>query len=74
MDTEAEQGLAAGFQIRSIPTLMAFRDGVLVFQQPGALPGSALDQLIEAVGALDMADVHRQMDDAERARSAEAVS
>jgi thioredoxin 1 len=74
VDTEAEQGLAAGFQIRSIPTLMAFREGVLVFAQPGALPGSALDQLIEAVGALDMADVHRQVAEAERTRSAEAVS
>jgi thioredoxin 1 len=68
VDTEAERGLAAGFQIRSIPTLMAFRDGVMVFQQPGALPGPSLEQLIEAVGALDMADVHRQVADAERAR------
>ena len=73
VDTEAEQGLAAGFQIRSIPTLMAFREGVLVFAQPGALPGAALDQLIEAVGALDMADVHRQVAEAEQARSAGAV-
>ena len=74
VDTEAEQGLATGFQIRSIPTLMAFRDGVLVFQQPGALPGHALDKLIEAVGALDMADVHRQVAEVEQTRSAEAVS
>ena len=74
VDTEAEQALAAGFQIRSIPTLMAFRDGVLVFEQPGALPGPALDQLIEAVGALDMTDVHRQIAQAEQTRSAEAVS
>jgi thioredoxin len=74
VDTEAEGALAAGFRIRSIPTLMAFRDGVLVFEQPGALPGPALDQLIEAVGALDMTDVHRQVAEAERARSTEAVS
>ncbi len=74
VDTEAEQALAAGFQIRSIPTLMAFREGVLVFEQPGALPGPALDQLIEAIGALDMADVHRQVAKAEEARSAGAVS
>jgi hypothetical protein len=53
---------------------MAFRDGVLVFEQPGALPGPALDQLIEAVGGLDMADVHRQVAQAERNRSAGVVS
>jgi thioredoxin 1 len=74
VDTEVERGLAAGFQIRSIPTLMAFRDGVLVFEQPGALPGPALEQLIEAVGGLDMADVHRQVAQAERNRSAGVVS
>jgi thioredoxin 1 len=45
---------------------MAFRDGVAVFQQPGALPGSALDELIEAVGALDMTDVRRRIDGARR--------
>ena len=45
----------------SIPTLMAFREGVLVFSQPGALPPAALDQLITAVRTLDMADVHRQL-------------
>ena len=60
VDTEAEQRLAAGFGIRSIPTLMAFREGVLVFEQPGALPASALDELIGAVEALDMADVLRR--------------
>jgi len=72
VDTETERGLAAGFQIRSIPTLMAFRDGVPVFQQPGALPGPALEQLIEAVGALDMADVHGQVAEAERAQAGAA--
>jgi thioredoxin 1 len=64
VDTEAEQGLAAGFGITSIPTLMAFREGVLVFAQPGALPGSALDQLIGAVRDLDMDDVRRQVAEA----------
>ena len=64
VDTDAQQGLAGEFQIRSIPTLMAFRDGVAVFQQPGALPGSALDQLIEAVDALDMEDVRRRVAEA----------
>jgi thioredoxin 1 len=61
VDTEAEQALAAGFGIRSIPTLMAFRDGVLVFAQPGALPEPALQQLIGAVRDLDMDDVRRQI-------------
>ncbi len=74
VDTEAQQELAAVFQIRSIPTLMAFREGVLVFEQPGALPAAALDQLIEAVGMLDMAGVHRQLAEAEQTRSSEAVS
>jgi thioredoxin 1 len=74
VDTEAEQGLASEFQIRSIPTLMAYREGVPVFKQAGALPGPGLDQLIEAVGALDMADVHRRVAKAEQTQSREAVS
>jgi thioredoxin 1 len=61
IDTEAEPALAAAFGIRSIPTLMAFRDGVLLFEQPGALPGAAIDRLIEAVRGLDMDDVRRQV-------------
>lgn len=55
VDTEVEQELAAAAQVSSIPTLMAFKDGSLVFSQAGALPASALDQLIDAVRALDMA-------------------
>jgi thioredoxin 1 len=66
VDTETEQALAASFDVRSIPTVMAFREGVLVFEQPGALPGSALDELLEAIRALDMADVHRQAEEAPR--------
>jgi thioredoxin 1 len=58
VDTEAEQALAAAANITSIPTLMAFREGVLVFSQPGALPPAALEELIEAVKGLDMAEVH----------------
>jgi thioredoxin len=58
VDTEAEQNLAGAFQIQSIPTLMAFREGVLVFAQPGALPAAALDDLISQVRALDMSEVH----------------
>ncbi|MDN5632364.1 co-chaperone YbbN, partial [Kocuria sp.] len=49
VDTEAEQGLAAAAQISSIPTLMAFREGILVFSQPGALPASSLEEVIGAV-------------------------
>jgi thioredoxin 1 len=61
VDTEAEQSLAAAAQITSIPTLMAFRDGILVFSQPGALPAPALEQVITAVKGLDMDDVRRQI-------------
>lgn len=59
VDTEAEQGLAGMAGIMSIPTLMVFRDGVLVFSQAGALPAAALDDLIGQVRALDMDEVHR---------------
>ena len=59
IDTEAQQELAAGAQISSIPTLMVFRDGFLVFSQPGALPAPALEQLIEGARALDMDEVRR---------------
>ena len=61
IDTEAEQMLAGALQISSIPTLMAFRDGILVFRQAGALPAPALEQLITAVRDLDMDDVRRQV-------------
>jgi thioredoxin len=61
VDTEAERQLSAAAQIMSIPTLMAFRDGILVFSQPGALPDKALEQVIQAVRDLDMDDVRRQL-------------
>lgn len=61
VDTEAEQALAGAAGITSIPTLMAFRDGVLVFSQPGALPGQALDQVLTAVRDLDMDEVHAKI-------------
>ncbi|MEU1607499.1 thioredoxin [Micromonospora matsumotoense] len=61
VDTEAQQELGAKFDIRSIPTIMAIRDGVIVFAQPGALPESALENLIEQVQALDMDDVRKQL-------------
>ena len=69
VDTEAEKNLAGAANIRSIPTLMAFRDGILVFAQPGALPGPALEQVITAVKDLDMDDVRRQVAEAEAAQA-----
>jgi thioredoxin 1 len=59
IDTEAEQQLAGTAQIMSIPTLMAFRDGILVFSQPGALPKASLDDLIGKVRELDMDEVRQ---------------
>ncbi len=61
VDTDAEQQLAAGFRITSIPTLMVFRDGVIVYSQPGALSGPQLDQVIEGARALDMEEVRRRI-------------
>jgi thioredoxin 1 len=58
VDTEAHQELAAAANIRSIPTLMAFRENVLVFSQAGALPPAALEELIAGVKGLDMTEVH----------------
>ncbi len=69
IDTEAEKELAAYFQITSIPTLMAFRDGILVFAQPGALPEPQLNQLIEGVRGLDMDEVRKQVEAEEAARA-----
>jgi len=62
VDTEAEQRLAGSAGIMSIPTLMAFRDGILVFSQAGALPQAALEDLIAQVRALDMDEVRRSLD------------
>ena len=61
IDTEDQPELAAAAGIRSIPTLMAFRDGILVFSQPGALPAPALEQVIQAVRDLDMDEVRSQV-------------
>jgi thioredoxin len=68
VDTEAEQALASSAHITSIPTLMAFKDGSLVFSQPGALPPAALEQLIAAVEDLDVEQARR--DAAGQSRSA----
>jgi len=69
IDTEAEQMLSGALQISSIPTLMAFRDGIMVFRQAGALPAPALEQLITAVRDLDMDDVRRQVAEQETKRA-----
>ena len=61
VDTEDQAALAGAARITSIPTLMAFRDGILVFSQPGALPAAALEQVIEAVRDLDMDEVRAEL-------------
>ena len=70
VNTEAEQELAAALQIRSIPTIMAFRDGVLLFAQPGALPADALEELITKITELDMDAVRAEI----AARSADTTA
>jgi len=67
VDTEAEQSLAAAAHITSIPTLMAFRDGLLVFSQPGALPAASLEQVITGVRDLDMDDLRAETAEARKA-------
>jgi thioredoxin 1 len=62
VDTEAEQGLAGAFSISSIPTLMAIRDGVVLYSQAGALPEQALTNLVQAVRDVDMEDVRRSLE------------
>jgi thioredoxin 1 len=75
VDTESNQDLAGAAGIMSIPTLMAFREKVLVFSQPGALPAAALESLIEQIRALDMAEVHAAVAaEAQAAVAAEAES
>lgn len=72
VDTEAQRELAAGFQITSIPTLMAFRDGILVFAQPGALGAPQLGQLISGVRGLDMDEVRAKVEEAVQAQGSES--
>lgn len=69
VDTEAEQQLAGSLGIQSIPTIMAFRDGVLLFSQPGALPEASFGELIQAVRDVDMDDVRRQIAEQEQKNS-----
>jgi thioredoxin 1 len=72
IDTDAEQELAMTFEIRSIPTLMIFREQVLVFARPGMIPAAALEDLVDKVKALDMAEVHRKVAEQEAQEAAEA--
>lgn len=65
VDTEAQTELAGAFEVRSIPTLMIFRDGIRLFSQAGLVPPKALDDLVSQVRALDMDDVRRQMAEAQ---------
>jgi thioredoxin 1 len=62
IDTDAEQALAMSFEIRSIPTLMVLRDGIVLAAQPGMLPAAAIDSIIEKVKALDMDDVRKSVE------------
>lgn len=70
VDTDKEQELAGEFAIRSIPTLMAFRDGILVFEQPGMLPAAALERLVAEIRKLDMAEVRAKVAAAQGERAA----
>ena len=72
IDTEDQQELSAAAGITSIPTLMAFRDGILVFRQPGALPAAALEQVIQAVRELDMDEVRAEVERQQADRHAPA--
>ncbi|CED92679.1 thioredoxin [Actinomyces succiniciruminis] len=72
VDTDAERDLAGALGISSIPTLMVFRDDVLVYREPGALPASALDSLITQVRELDMDEIKRKIAEEEAAAPAEA--
>ena len=70
IDTDAEQELSAAFNIRSIPTLMIFRDNVLLYAQPGALPQNALEEVLKKVRELDMNEVRKQLEEQEKAEAA----
>jgi thioredoxin 1 len=68
VDTEAQPELSAAFGIRAIPTLMVFRDGILLFEQPGLVPAKALESLVEQVRQLDMDDVRRKVSEHEKSQ------
>lgn len=72
VNTEEEQGIAGSFQIRSIPTLMIFREKVIIYSQPGSLPASGLEDLIAKVRELDMAQVHKEIAEEQAAQTKDA--
>ncbi len=74
VDTEAEAGLAAAFQIRAIPTLVVMRDGIVLGVQPGMLPAEALDEIVATVQELDMEEVRRSVASKNGGKSAQAAS
>jgi thioredoxin 1 len=69
INTEQEPDLSAAFQIQAIPTLMVFRDGILLFSQAGALPGSALEELLGKVKSLDMDEVRKEVEKQRQSQS-----
>ena len=74
VNSDEQQELAGSFNIRSIPTLMVFREKVILFQQAGALPGSALEQVLAQAKSIDMAKVHEEIAAQERAAKAEIAA
>jgi thioredoxin 1 len=72
IDTQAQKSLAAAMDIKSIPTVMVFRDGIPVFGQPGMLPAAALDMILEKVKELDMAEVRLKVEEAKKEHEAKA--
>jgi len=73
VNTDEEQEIAGHFQIRSIPTLMVFRDQIIVFSQPGALPQNALEQVVEKAKSLDMEQVRQQISQQEKAQPSQSA-
>ena len=71
VDTDAQQALAGAFGIRSIPTLMVFRENVLLFEQPGVMPAAALDQLVKQIRELDMDKIRKEIEEEEKKAEAE---
>ncbi|MBS1151816.1 MAG: Thioredoxin [Myxococcaceae bacterium] len=71
VDTEAQQSLAAAFDVRSIPTLAIFRDGILLYAEPGALPAPALENIIEQIAKLDMEKVKQDLAEQEKKQATE---
>jgi thioredoxin 1 len=69
LDTEHQPEVAAAFGIRSIPTVLVFRQGILLFQQAGVIPGAALDELVGKIQSLDMDDVRKQIEEHEKAHA-----